>query len=188
MQQLAGWTTVGIGRGIVAEILANEAALLLELPVTLVQRHIGLDAVILASLEVLAIIIAGIGQYLQGLGFENLLGRFCHLVEVACIAAIDDLAGDDQLVLVVNDALNVVARNGLVALAQKPRVRIGLRHLPLVTGLQFLEIGLGAFTPGHPADHRRAVWPPLHRWCPRTSRKPRSPDPAGRSVWRASRA
>ena len=72
---------------------------------------------------------------------------------MACIAAIDDLAGDDQLVLVVNDALNVVARNGLVALAQKPCVRIGLRHLPLVTALQFLEIGQGAFTPGHQFLH-----------------------------------
>jgi len=104
MQQLAGRTTVGIGRGIVAEILADEAALLLELSVAFVRRHIGNDTVILAGLEVLAVVIAGIGQYLQGLGFENLLGRFCHLVEVTCIAAIDDLAGDDQLVLVVNDA------------------------------------------------------------------------------------
>jgi hypothetical protein len=44
------------------------------------------------------------------------LGRFCRRVEVACIDAIDNLAGDDQLVFVVNDALDVVARNGLVAL------------------------------------------------------------------------
>jgi hypothetical protein len=109
--------------------------LLLELAVAFVRRHVGFDAVILASLEVFAVIIAGIGQYLLGLGFENLLGRFCHLVEVACIAAIDDLAGDDQLVHVVNDALNVVARDGLVALAEKPRVRIGLGHLPLITAL-----------------------------------------------------
>ena len=153
MQQLAGRTTVGIGRGIVAEILAGEAAFLLQLSVAFVRRHISNDTVILAGLEVLAVVIGGIGQYLQGLGFENLLGRFCHLVEVTCIAAIDDLAGDDQLVLVVNDALNVVARNGLVALAQKPCVRIGLRHLPLITRLQLLEIGLRTFAPGHQLLH-----------------------------------
>jgi hypothetical protein len=46
-------------------------------------------------------------------------------MEMACIAAIDDIAGDNELVLVVDDALDVVARNGLVALAQKPCVRIG---------------------------------------------------------------
>jgi len=201
MQQLAGRTTVGIGSGIVAEILSDEAILLLEPPIALVRRHVDLDAVILAGLEVFAVVITGIGQYLQGLGFENLLGRFCHLVEVACIAAIDDLAGDDQLMLVVDDALNVVARKGLIALAQKPCVRIGLRHLPLITGLQILEVGPGAFTLGHqllhfvsdiaarlcchPPNQRRAVWPPLHRWRRETSRNPRSPGPAWRSVWRA---
>ena len=119
----------------------------------MVRRHIGNDAVVLAGLEVLAVVIAAIGQDLQGLDFENLLGRYCHRVEVTCIAAIDDLAGDDQLVLVVNDALNVVARNGLVALAQKPCVGIGRRHLPLVAGLQFLEIGPRTFAPGHQLLH-----------------------------------
>src|ERR1700685_3121416 len=153
MQQLAGRTAVGIGCSIIAEVLAGEAAFLLELTVAFVRRHVGLDAVILAGLEILTVIIAGIGQYLHGLGFENLLGRFCHFVEMACIAAIDDLAFDDQLVLVVNDALNVVAGNGLVALAQKPCIRIGLGHLSLITGLQILEIGPGAFTLGHQLLH-----------------------------------
>src|ERR1700755_1731691 len=40
-----------------------------------------------------------------------------------------------------NDTLHVVARNRLVAFAQKPCVGIGLRQLPLVTCLQFPEVG-----------------------------------------------
>ena len=151
MQLLAGRATVGIGRGIVAEVLVGEAALLLELSVALVRRHIGNDAVILAGLEIFAGVIGAIAQNLQGRDVEDLLGRYCHLVEVACIAAIDDLAGDDQLVLVVNDALNVVARNRLVALAQKPCVGIGRRHLPLVAALQFFQIGTA---PADATSHR----------------------------------
>ena len=75
MQQLAGRTTVGVGRGIVAEILRAKRPCF-EFPVALVRRHVGLDAVILAGLEVFAVVIAGIGQYLQGLGFENFLAAF----------------------------------------------------------------------------------------------------------------
>jgi hypothetical protein len=45
MQHLPCRATVGIGARIIAEILAAEAALLLELLVALVQRHIGFDAV-----------------------------------------------------------------------------------------------------------------------------------------------
>src|SRR3984893_1944406 len=140
---------VGIGCGVIAEILQAEAALLLEHPVALRRRHIGFDAIIFAGLQVGTAIIAGIGQHLQRFGFENLLCRFCHRMEMACIAAVDALAGDNELVLVVHDALHIVARNGLVALAQKPCVRIGQGQLSLLTRVQSLKVGLGARAPGH---------------------------------------
>src|ERR1700733_12268703 len=92
MQQLAGRTAVGIGCSIIAEVLAGEAAFLLELTVAFVRRHVGLDAVILAGLDILTVIIAGIGQYLHGLGLENLLGRFCHLVWPASLRLTTSLA------------------------------------------------------------------------------------------------
>jgi hypothetical protein len=47
-------------------------------------------------------------------------------MKLAYIAAIvHHLAGDNELVLVVNDGLYIVARNCLIALAQKPGVGIG---------------------------------------------------------------
>src|SRR3954469_22425345 len=70
-------------------------------------------------------------------------------MKVSCIAAIYDLAGDDQIMLVVDDALDIVARDRLVALAQQPRIGICLRHLSLVALVQVFQIGLCAFTPGH---------------------------------------
>src|SRR5664280_2161452 len=70
-------------------------------------------------------------------------------MEMTCIAAIDDLAGDNELVLVVNDALHIVACNGLVALAQKPCVRVGQGQLSLLTRVQSLKVGLGARALGH---------------------------------------
>src|SRR5664279_2012505 len=70
-------------------------------------------------------------------------------MEMACIAAIDDLAGDNELVLVVNDTLHIVACNGLVALAQKPCVRVGQGQLSLLTRVQSLKVSLGARALGH---------------------------------------
>src|SRR5579883_1842500 len=153
MQQFAGRATIDIGARIVAEVLAGETALLLKPSVALVYRHIGSDAIILASLQVFAIVVGFVGQHLQRLDTQSIFDRFGHHMEMACIAAIDDLASDDQHMLVVDDALHVVTRNGLVALAQKPCIGIGLGHLPLVAGLKLLEVGLRALTPGHQLLH-----------------------------------
>src|SRR6185436_3637267 len=66
-QHLAGRATVDIGARVVAEVFAGEAALLLELSVALIERHIGFDTIVLAGLQVRAAGVAGIGQHLQGL-------------------------------------------------------------------------------------------------------------------------
>ena len=99
--------------------------MLLEHSVARGRRHIGFDAIIFAGLQVRTAIIAGIGQHLQRFDFENLFCRFGHRMEMTCIAAIDDIAGDNELVLVIDHALDVVACNGLVTLAQKPCVGVG---------------------------------------------------------------
>src|SRR3984957_6398915 len=88
---------VGIGCGVIAEILAAETALLLKHPVALGRRHIGNDAIIFAGLQVRTAIVAGIGQHLQRLGFKNLFRRFRHRMEMTCIAAIGGLAGANEL-------------------------------------------------------------------------------------------
>ncbi len=63
---------------------------------------------------------------MQRLGFKGIFCRFCHRMKLADIAAIvHNLAGDNELVLVVNGGLHIVARKGLITLAQKPGVRIG---------------------------------------------------------------
>src|SRR5205807_10618838 len=100
-QQFAGRATVGIGARIVTEILAAEAALLLELAVALVQRHIGNDAVILAGLQVLAVVIGGIGRRLQGLYVENRFRFLRHRMQLPrVISAAHGPCNTDQSFLV----------------------------------------------------------------------------------------
>jgi hypothetical protein len=49
-------------------------------------------------------------------------------MELVYIAAVvDNLAGDNELVPVIDSGLYIVAGNGLTALAQKPGIRIGPR-------------------------------------------------------------
>src|SRR4051812_1589643 len=75
---------------------------------------------------------------------------------MTCIAAVDDLAGDNELVHVIDGALHIVARNGLVALAQKSCVRIGLRQLPLIPRVQPIDIRLCTRALGHQRRYFRA--------------------------------
>ena len=64
---------------------------------------------ILARLQFEAAVIALIGQHLQCLGFKDVFCCLCHRVELADIAAVvHHLAGDNELVLVVDDGLHIV--------------------------------------------------------------------------------
>ena len=88
---------------------------------------------------------AFVGQHLQCLGFKDVFCCLCHRVELADIAAVvHHLAGDNKLVLVVDDGLHIVTRNTLTALDQKPGVRIGQRHLRLAARFQPSQVGIGA--------------------------------------------
>ena len=87
-QQLAGRTSVRIGCAVIAEVLEAEAACLLEQPVALRRRHIGLDAVVLARLQFGAAVITFVGQYLQCLRIKGLFGSFCHRIELVDVAAV----------------------------------------------------------------------------------------------------
>jgi hypothetical protein len=58
------------------------------------------------------------------------------------VAVVHDLTLDDQLVLVVDHALHVVAGDGLTRLRQQPCVLVGRGQLGLATSLQPLGAGL----------------------------------------------
>ena len=115
-----------------AEVLEAEATHLLEPPVTLRYRHIGFDIVVLARLQFGAAVIALIGQCLQGLGFKDIFCRFCHRMKLADIAAVGrfchrmklaDIAAvvhhvacDNEIMLVVDGGLHIVACDALTVL------------------------------------------------------------------------
>ena len=100
-----------------AEVLEAEATHLLEPPVTLRYRHIGFDSVVLARLQFGAAVIALIGQCLQGLGFKDILCRFCHRMKLADIAAVvHHVACDNEIMLVVDGGLHIVACDALTVL------------------------------------------------------------------------
>ena len=64
-------------------------------------------------------VIALIGQYLQRLGFKGIFCSLCHRMELVDVAAVvHHFACDNQLVLVINDCLYIVARNALAAFDQ----------------------------------------------------------------------
>ena len=65
------------------------------------------------------------------------------------VAVVDHLARDDQLVLVVDRDLHIVARDALTALDQKPGVGIGQRQLRLAARLQ----------PSRDRPARASAWP-----------------------------
>src|SRR5712691_10957130 len=102
-------------------------------------------------------VIALIGQRLQRLDVEGLLCRFGHRMELADIAAIvHHLACDNELVLVVDGDLHIVACNALTVLDQMPGVRIGQRQLRLAAIFQPSKISLRARTLGHQRRDLRA--------------------------------
>ena len=87
-----------------------EPALRLQTAGSLRLRNISEDAVVLATLQRGAIVIADIGDSLERLAPERLLRRFGQLIKLArIVAVIDDLARNDELVLVIDSDLDVVA-------------------------------------------------------------------------------
>ena len=143
-------TTVNIRLGVVDELFVAHAALRFEPRGPLGLRHVGDDAVLLAGLELVAVVVAGVGERRER-GDAHLLFRgLGHGVELAgIVAVVDDLARHDQLVLVVNRDLHVIARHHPAVLRQQPGIRIGLRQLRLPTGLKLREVGLHSRALGH---------------------------------------
>ena len=131
-QQCLRRTAIGIGIGVVAERLEAEPPLRRQPPVALRRRDIGGDAVRLAVLQCLAIVIAAVGPHRQRLDPQRLLRRVGHRMQLAgVVAVVDHLARDDQLVLRIDRHLHIVACHRLAALGQQPRIGIGPRQLRL---------------------------------------------------------
>src|SRR5579863_8921683 len=162
MQQLARGTVVGIGYAVIVEVLEAEATLILEPPVAGRYRHISGDAIILARLQFETAVIAFIGQRLQRFGIEGLLCGTGHRMQLANIAAVvHHLACDNQIVLVVDGDLHIVACYSLAILDQKPGVRIGQRQLRLTAFFQPGKVGLRARALGHQRRHLGADIPTI---------------------------
>lgn len=122
---------VNVGLGIVAERFVRKAALLLQLPRSLGRRDIGDNTAFLAFLQRRPVVIAGVGDRPQRLGSQRLFCGFGHRVKlasiVAVVAVVDDLARNNQLVLVIDGDLHVVTCDGMASLRENPGVRIGRR-------------------------------------------------------------
>ena len=74
---------------------------------------------------------------------EFVFRGFGHLMKLAgVVAVIDHIAGDNQLVLVIDGDLDIVARHDLTVLGQQPGIRIASRQLRLAALLQPRQIGL----------------------------------------------
>ena len=117
-------------------------------------RNVGHDLILLAGLERVAVVVAGVGQRRQRLDAKFVLRSFCHAVKLAgIVAVVDDLARHDQLVFVVDGDLNIVARHHLTVLRQQPGIRIGSRQLRLATLFQLRQIGLQGRAFGHQGRH-----------------------------------
>ncbi len=131
-----------------------EPALRLQTAGSLRLRNVSEDAVVLATLQRGAIVIADIGDSLERLAPERLLRRFGQLIKLArIVAVVDHLACDDQLVLVVHGDLHVVARNRLAVLRQQPGVGVRARQLCLAAVLEPAERGLRLRTLRHQRRH-----------------------------------
>src|SRR5262245_5871116 len=110
-------TAVGIHFGVIDKLFVADAALRFEPCGSLGLRNVGNDPVLLAVLQRGAVVVAGIGKRRQRLRAKLLLCGLGHLVKLAgIVTVIDDLACHDQLVLVVDRDLHVVASNHLTAL------------------------------------------------------------------------
>src|SRR5262245_40656255 len=123
LQELAERTAVSVRRGVVAEVFMAEAALRLQTPRSLGLRHISDDAVVLAGLQRRAVVVSDVSNRLQRLCCECLLRSLGHLVKLpGIVAVIDDLARNDELVLVVDSDLDIVPGDGLAVLRQQTGV------------------------------------------------------------------
>ena len=112
-------TTIDIGVGAIAEITTAESTLGGQPSVAIHRRHIGGNRICLARPQGLAVVVSGISQHCQCLGPKCCLGCHRHCMQLATvIAVIDHMAGNDQLVLVVDGDLSIVSGHRLTALRQ----------------------------------------------------------------------
>ena len=120
-QQLAGGAAIDILLGQVSEVVLAELALRLHAGCCgLGQRH-G-DAGIVARLDLLAAVVAAIGNGLELVDAENGLGLHGHVGKLCPIrAAIRHLVRNDEMVLGVYRDLHVVADDARAASARRHR-------------------------------------------------------------------
>ena len=175
-QEPAGGTAIDICFGVVGERFMADAILRFEPRGPLGLRNVGNDPILLAGLERVAVIVAGVGEGCQRLDAKFVLRSFGHVVKLAgIVAVVDDLARRDQLVFIVDGDLNVVACHHLTVLRQQPGIRIGSRQLRLATLFQPRQIGLHGCALGHQCrnllcDVPAAVAPATLPPCGRTLR------------------
>src|SRR5215468_1983043 len=119
LEKGASRAAIGIHLGLVDELFMADAALCFEPCGSLGRWDVGNDPILLAVLERIATVIAGIGKHRQRLGAELVLRGLSHFVKLAgVVAVIDDLACHDEFVLVVDRDLDVVAGDRLAGLRQ----------------------------------------------------------------------
>src|SRR6056297_2418831 len=124
-QPLAGRTPVLVILGDVGKRTAIEEATCL-VPRGLRLREIGLDPGLLAGADLIAIVVAAVGDHLERLGAQCRLCLAGQRRELPPITAhIADLVGDDQVMAAVYRALDVVADD------------------PAATGVHGASIGIG---------------------------------------------
>ena len=153
-QLSAGRTAIDVGLRLPGKRLMADAILCFEPRGSPGLRNVGHDPVLLAGLERVAVVVAGIGESRQRLDAKRVLCGLGYVVKLAAIVAVvDDLARGDQLVLVVDGDLDVVARHHLAVLRQQAGIRIGSRQLRLAALFQSRQIGLQARALGHQGRH-----------------------------------
>ncbi|GJE38054.1 hypothetical protein KHHGKMAE_2120 [Methylobacterium persicinum] len=129
-----------IGRRVVDEVGAYEESLLGSTR-RVGPRHGRQDARAFAGQNLVATVVAAIGQDHDLPRVGSLLGPIAHQHELgAVVTLVDDLVGDDEMMLRIDRDLDVVADDAGAAPARRhrARVRVGQGDLSVVRGLYLL--------------------------------------------------
>ncbi|HRD79085.1 MAG TPA: hypothetical protein PK264_24660, partial [Hyphomicrobiaceae bacterium] len=120
--------------GQVGEVVLDELALSLHARgIRLRQRHGGVRVIV--RLDLLAAVVAAIGDGFELVDAENLLGLAAHVGKLCPIrAAIRHLVRNDEMVLSVDRNLHVVADDARAAPARRHRAAVGISQRDLLVG------------------------------------------------------
>ena len=136
-QHSAGGTDVVIGRGVVDEVGAHKEPLLSSTP-RVGRRHSQQDASAFTGQNLVPVVVAAIGQGRDLLRADGLSSLTIHRNELGSVVAlVDDVMGDDEMMLGIDGDLDVVADDAGAAPARRhgARVRVGQGDLPVVRDL-----------------------------------------------------